>query len=429
MKMPRNRRRKGAGRIVFAWIVVAPAVALAQLTYDQVPLGRTVPVQEQIESGMNSRFRLGPVRLLPQLSLVGPTYDNNVLGTTGNEPKVSDWSFTAAAGLGVLVPFSKKVYLSATILPQYIYYHRLSERRQWGGTYGGNIYGFFNRLALEADYSENRSPQYPNTEIQTQVLGDTRAGNARAEVDIGGPWSVYAAGQYQDLTYESLGGPPLVINGVLSLLNRNEGALRGGFRYRFASYFIVGIGAEETRTRFSEQPEAADNDSTAFIMTVHYDRPRLFVNFSGGYRRGREANGSNFPDYDTFTGSGYLTYQLLRSLDVNLNGSRAIYYGFFPSNPYYLGSLGQGGLTLHLGTRVSLSGYGGYGTNTYPVPVAGVQRVDKVTTYGGSLNALLYKTITLTANATHYDYNSNIAAFDQSVFRFTAGLVIGLVAP
>jgi hypothetical protein len=106
-----------------------------------------------------------------------------------------------------------------------------------------------------------------------------------------------------------------------------------------------------------------------------------------------------------------------------------VYYGFFPENPYYLGSQGQGGLTVHLGSRVSLTGYGGYGTNSYPVPVDGVQRVDKVTSYGGALNALLYRTITLSASASHYDYNSNIDALDRSYFRFTAGLIIGLVAP
>ena len=81
------------------------------MTYDQVPLDRTVPKQEEIENEMQSRFRLGPVRLLPQIQLIGPMYDSNALAASGNEPKTSDWSLTASAGLGVLIPLGRKLYL------------------------------------------------------------------------------------------------------------------------------------------------------------------------------------------------------------------------------------------------------------------------------------------------------------------------------
>jgi hypothetical protein len=399
------------------------------LTNDQVPIERTVPVQQQIESQMQSRFRLGDVRLLPQLALVGPTYDNNVLSAEGNQPKTSDWSFTVSAGLGVLIPLGKKMYLKGTLFPEYIYYNRLSDRRQWGGTYGGTLYGFFNRLSVEGDYTDSRTPQYPNTEIQTQVLADTQTGNLKLEVDLGGPWSVYANSEYQQIAYRPLGAPPPIIAGILSGLDRNEGAVRGGIRYKVTSYFSVGVGAEETRTRFDQDPQQANNTSTAVIATVHYDRPRLFVNFSGGYRNGRPENGSNFPGYDTFTGSGYVSYELFRNLDLNIYGNRAVYYSLSPFNPYYLGGIGGGGLTLHFGRRVSINGFGGYGTNTYPVPVDGVSREDKVTIYGGGLNVYIIKSISLTANASNTRYNSNINLFDRTVFRFTSGLVIGLISP
>jgi len=417
---------------VFAALLLLPCAALAQLTNDEVPIQRTVPPKEQIESEMQSRFRLGPVRLLPQLSLVGPTYDNNVLGASGIEPRVTDWTVTVSAGLGVLIPFSKKVFLKGTLFPQYIYYDRLTDRRQWGGSYGGTLYGFFNHLSFEADYLDQRTPQYPNSEIQTQVLGDTHGGNLKLEVDLGGPWSVYANGEYQEIQYRPLGAPPPVIDGVLSQLNRNEGAVRGGLRYRLTSYFFVGVGGEATRTKFTDDPLRGDNETTAAIATVHYDRPRLFVNFSGGYRIGRPINGSTFPEFSTFTGSGYITYELIPHLDLNVYGQRGIEYGVFPDNPYYFGSLAGGGLTVHIGQRVSVNGYGGYGENNYPVPLAefgGVQRIDKVTLYGGGLSVLLYKSISLQAQATETDYNSNIAAFDRKVFRFSTGFVVGVLSP
>jgi hypothetical protein len=363
---------------------------------------------------------------------VGPTYDNNVNGASGNVERDSDWYGTVSAGLGILIPLGKKVYLRGDILPEYIWYNRETDRRQWGGTYSGTLYGFFNRLSLEADYQSELTPQYPNSEIQTQVLGSNQGGNLRMEVDLGGPWSVYAAGQYQRLRYDPLGAPPPVIGGLLSLLDRDEGAVRGGVRYKLTSYFSIGIGAEGTRTKFPEDPSRADNQSTAYLLSVHYDRPRLFVNFNGGYRIGTAIDGSSFPNFSTFTGSGYISYQLLSFLDLNIYGQRGVNYGLFPDNPYYFGGLAGGGFAAHVGQRVTLSAYGGYGVNDYPVPVSsagGVKREDKVTLYGGGLTIAVYRNIGLTARASNYIYNSNIDLFDKTVFRFSTGLVITLVHP
>jgi hypothetical protein len=432
MKVFSRRRRWGLARGVFAACCMAASPALAQLTNDSVPAERTIPRHEEIEAEMGSRFHLGPVRLLPQITLNGPTYDNNVLGASGNDPKVSDWSLTVGAGLGVLIPIGKKVYLRGTALPQYIWYDRLEDRRQWGGIYGGSLYCFFNHLSLEADYLSQITPQYPNTEIQTQVLGDTRGGTLKLEVDLGGPWSVYSNGEYQEIEYRPLGAPPPVIGGLLAQLNRNEGAVRGGLRYKLTSYFNVGVGAEGTRTKFPDDPERADNESTAALVSVHYDRPRLFVNFNGGYRVGRAIDDSRFPEFSTFTGSGYVSYELIPRLDLNVYGLRGVEYGLTPDNPYYLGSLGGGGLTLHVGQRIEIFGYGGYGTNDYPVPIegtGGVKRVDKVTTYGGRLSVVLYRSVSVTAQVSNTDYNSNIPAFDKTVFRFSSGFTVGLLTP
>ena len=356
---------------MFVALCLASSPALAQLTNDTVPAERTVPRREQIEAEMGSRFHLGPVRLLPQISIIGPTYDGNVLGASGDEKKVTDWSATVGAGLGILIPFGKKVYLRGSILPQYIWYDRLQERRQWGGTYGGSLYGFFNRLSLEADYLSQLTPQYPNNEIQMQVLGDTQGGRFKLEVDLGGPWSAYGNAEYQRLAYRPLGTPAPAIAGILSLLDRNEGAVRGGLRYKLTSYFYVGIGAEGTRTQFPEDPKRGDNETTAALVSVHYDQPRLFVNFSGGYRVGHAINDSRFPDFSTFTGSGYVTYVLIPRLDLNVYGQRGIQYGLFLDNPYYLSGIAGGGLTLHIGQRLAIEAYGGYGTNHYPVPIDG----------------------------------------------------------
>jgi hypothetical protein len=429
--------RRSGSRIRWALIaaVFLPAAALAQLTNDEVPRQRTVPVREEIDAQMQgSRYHLGPFRLSPSIIFGGPTYDNNVFGASGDEPKFSDWTATVSAGTGVLVPIGRWAYLRGSLFPQYIWYDRLEERRQWGGNYSGGLYLFSNRISFLGTYSSTKTPTYPNDEILTEVLGVSENALGRLEVALTGALSLFAAAQYQRLEYRPLGDAPIEVIGDLADLNRKEGAVRGGVRYKINSYCDVGVGAEATRTEFLVDPENGDNESKAALAAFYYSRPRLFVNLRGGYREGRAINGSTFPAYDTFTGSGYITYELLRPLDVSLYGHRVVSYALVQDNPYYFDNVGGLGLNIRLGYRVTLRGFGELGENVYPVPVPqtdgpAVKRTDKLTAYGGGLSVLILRSLSVTALASNTEYDSNLPEFDRSVFRFTAGLVLGAIVP
>ena len=52
-----------------------------------------------------------------------------------------------------------------------------------------------------------------------------------------------------------------------------------------------------------------------------------------------------------------------------------------------------------------------------------------MTVYGGGLSFLFWRNVSLTAQVLNTDYNSNIAAFDRTVLRFTGGFVIGVLTP
>ncbi len=425
--------RLGAG--IAALLGLAVPGAFAQITNDSVPQERTVPVKEQIESEIQSaRWKLGPFRLLPQLRITGPTYDNNVFGASGEEPKVSDWYAIFGAGLGVVLPIGRSVYVRGVAVPQYIWYDKLADRRQWGGTYGGRLDAFVGRAAFEGGYDKTLTPTYTNTEELVQVLGDTDRASGRIEIPIAGAVSLFGSAIYQTINYRPLGTDVPADLNPLAELDRKEGAVRGGLRYKISSAFDVGVGVEGTRTEFDQDPQDGDNESTAYLASIYYNRPRLFVNFNGGYRLGKPINGSSFPEFSTFTGSGYLSYELLRRLELKLYGSRGVEYGQYFQNPYYFGSLGGAGLSFKIGYRLSLRVYGELGQNVYPVAVpdasgALVKRVDDTTTYGGGLELLLFRNLSVTASAYNTDYNSNLPEFDRSVLRFTTSFVLGVPFP
>src|SRR3954452_799419 len=97
--------------------VLAVAVAAACLlvtkaarAQDDVPQGRTVPEQEEIQHDMaRARLRLGPLRLIPSIDITDAGYDNNVYATSTNP--VSDWTATVTAGFRFLLPVGSKMVL------------------------------------------------------------------------------------------------------------------------------------------------------------------------------------------------------------------------------------------------------------------------------------------------------------------------------
>ncbi len=425
MSGPRGRRTVFVvAALIFGLI---PSILTAQLTNDYVPLERTIPEKKELDSQISSaRYRLGPFRLLPRIALIGPTY-NSGGGTEATEDD-SGWTVSASAGLAAVVPIGSKVFLRGEAYPEYIWTDR-EAGDQFGGVYAGGVYLFFNRLSFQGDYRSSLTPTYANSEIETQVLGTSHDGSVKLELDLTGKLALFGSANYLKSEYESLTELPPDVD-PFRFLDREEVGARGGLRYKLTESFSFGVGYEATRAEFPEQPQRADNESTAYLAAFRLDRPRLFVNFAGGYRIGKARNGSSFPEFETFTGSGFLSYEVAGPLTIDLYGRRGIAYGLFLENPYYLESLGGIGANVRLGYRVTLKAFGEYGTNAYPVPitvgdVGPLKREDKVTGYGGGLTVYIMRSLTLAAIARNTDYDSNIPALSRSVFQVTSSIILG----
>jgi len=407
----------------------------AQLATDQVPRERTVPSEEALkQQAGHARFRLGPLRILPTLIVTNAGYDNNVFGTpetcppiTGcGQPKTSDWTATVSAGARFVAPLGSKIYVQGQALPEYTWYRELSNRRTFGGLYRGSLFGFFNRLSFEADGSFSKSFGFLTSETETRIIQVAKHGSANLELEFSRALSFFAGAEALRVRNQSAGelpASPVDITG----LDRDEGAARGGIRYRISPRWDVSAAVEGTRSEFVERPQEANNQSVAYLIGIHYARPRLFVNLSGGYRKGRPYNGSTFPEYKTPTGSYFVSYFLVRSLEVQAFGRRGISYGRrSPIPTYFIESRNGGGLNLQVHPRLLLRGYGEYGTNDYPVSeLLGevfVKHRDKASTVGGGFSALIYRKIVLTGLVNQSKYDSLFPGLTRTVVRFATSL-------
>ncbi len=375
-----------------------------------------------------SSLRLGPVRVLPWFNLRNLGYNNNVNGSSDAE--VGDWTASIGAGARLYLPMGSKTYIRLDALPEYTWYDRLASRRQWGGRGQAALLGFFNRLSFQVagTFSEDASSVL-TSEVPARVVRTGRDAKANVEIEMTRRISFFAG---SEVLRERINDPGQGLINLIDVANydRTDEVARAGVRYRIFSSWDLSLAAEETETRFEIDPQRRNNRSFAPLLGLHYDRPRFFASFYAGYRTGRPLGGSSFPQFQTVTGSGFLSYVLSRRVELSVFSSRHLVYGSSADNPYYIETRYGAGMSLHVLSRLSLKGYGNYGTNDYSFlkngPAATPGRLDRVGAVGGGLSLGLGRGVNLTADAARTSYNSNLAGNDRAVFTLTTGLSFGV---
>ena len=415
------------------WLLLLPCVLMGQLTTDQVPRERTIATRDQVKQVVdNSQFRLGPFRVIPFLQITDAGYTDNALGTSDQVGKVDDYYGIVAGGVRWAVPAGTKLFVQGEIRPEYDWSENFPGRRTFGGRYQAALLGFFNRLTFELGGFNTKSIDFLNTQTEILVIHTVRDGSAKVEVDLSHNLSAYAGAEIQRQRYGFGGLLPSVGPGTsfdVSLLNRTEGAARAGLRLRFSPSFDVSAGVEGNRTEFTRASLEGDNQGNAYLIGLHYDRPRFFINLSGGYREGRPFNGSRFPVFSTPTGSYFASYFVTRKVEVQAYGGRTFVYGLFFDNPYYIETRNGVALNVGMGTRVTLRGFGEYSESTSPRAVlvnntGVVERKDRGVVYGGGFSTTLFRKMAFTALASKSRYTSNVSGLSRSTLRVSGALTV-----
>jgi hypothetical protein len=428
----RARAKARGGKRLVLWLALGFAAssdfASAQLTTDQVPWERTVPIKDEVRGEMErSRIELGPVRVLPWIAVRNFGYNDNIYGSS--EDPVGDWIATVGAGARLYVPVGSKTFLRMDALPEYTWYKHLGSRNQFGGRAQAQYLMFFNRLSADLTASYTDDPvSILSSEVPATVERIGWDGKANVELDVTHRISIFAGAEVlRERIHEPSGAPPDFA--TVQTYDRTDGVARAGVRYRFSPGWDVSLAAEETQTKFVITPELRNNRSTAGIFGLHYDRPRFFANLYAGYRRGRALDESAFPEFETGTGSAYFSYTLTRNVDLSLFGARRLAYGSSVEAPYYIETRYGGGVSFRVFSKLSVQAFGTSGTNDYTLASqaspAVTARKDDVSTYGGGLTLSLWRTLNLTAGVTRNEFNANIPGHDRAVTTFTTGLSFG----
>lgn len=130
----RSLQRKWACRAA----IVAAMLFVPQLLVGQLPIEPGISEPTLLPRGeidqkiAESRFRLGSVHLTPVLAITQATYDNNVFGTAENP--TGDFLATASAGLGLILPLGRDVFVRLGAFPAYTWSNPVESMSFFGGS-------------------------------------------------------------------------------------------------------------------------------------------------------------------------------------------------------------------------------------------------------------------------------------------------------
>jgi hypothetical protein len=409
-----------------AFACAAPPLGLrAQGWPGPVPQTRISSSRETIKQAMeNARYRLGPVRVFPKVSVANAGYNSNVFGTS--EDEVADWEATATAGARFLLPFGKKVYVQADVLPQYNWYASEKDLRNFGGVYGGTAFAFFNRLSVEASGLYTDSTAVPNSESASPAILRQTSGAGTLALEITRAVSLLGGGGARRTRYDSLPGSPIP-TASLADQDRTDSSFFGGVRHSLLGPLVVTLIASEGRAEFVNKASQRDNETRSYLANVLVSAQRIFVNTTGGYRQGRSLNGSLLPAFDSPIASAFVSWFPSSSLELQAWGYyRDVSYSLDPNYPLFYESRYGGGPVIRFGPRIRVQLYGSAGKNDYSVASAAAapppQASTRRTAYGGSMSVLFSRVIVFNVGAAADRYRSPVPAQNRKVVRLLTGL-------
>lgn len=379
------------------------------------------PTKERLELAMKeARWHWGPLGLAPWLAIKDFRYVDNVFGTTAAQK--SDFTATVGVGLHGYAHGGGKMILAFHALPEYVWWQDLAERRVWNGRYGAGLFGYFNRLTLEASAGTSRQQQYASSEIEQPVnLRDDR-GRLLVELRVFGKLSLVAAGSADRWRYRErdFSGP---LGAALVLLDRDEQRLGGGLRYHLSERSSVGVGLTRLETDFRRPERDRSNSGDAPAFQLELAGARTGANADIIFAALDPTAGSEFVPYDRPLGRVGVYVRPAARLTFRLYGSRNLVYSLEDPSPYYEDERLGLSVDSTLGWRSLLRVYAEQGSNRFVAVPGGVDELtDDVETYGAALSFTLGRGAAVVIDASRSSYTSALPGRGRSITQVQSSI-------
>jgi hypothetical protein len=420
MRLTTRRNKRASMTLILCLTVLGLKVrgAGAQVLLQYTPPGgpqETESRREQLERELAvARYRLGPVHIAPWAALRDVSYVRSIVFTGARLP--NDVTATAGAGFRAYLRNGPKATWTAQVLPEYVWWHRQTQRRQLNGRYSLGFSGFFNHATLEVRAGRDQQQQVVTPEVPTPVSSRRDGAEILTELQLSGAFSLFAAvsANRQNNLVEDVSDPDLT---RLRFLDRDERVERGGVRWRPSRRWSVALGGEHVAVDFTHQGTLDRSHSgTAPVTELRFKGNHMAFQADAAVRSLSASRGAEFVPFHGVTGGGSLTLgERGKRVNGTLYSSRSLVYSLSPLYAYLVDQRLGAALIVGVGERALGRFFVEGGTNDYTAFAATTpRRSEDLSSYGASLTVTLHRSLSLGIQGLRSQYRSNLPGGDRS---------------
>lgn len=435
--MPRTKITLiGASLVAMAAAAVAPLPVQGQFAQYTQPGGGagggTELTREAFEQALDEAlWNLGPVRLSPWAGIRDLRWSTNPLGRPdeaepggrGND----DGGLTVAGGAGLRahLPTGHNVFWTVHALPEYQWWQDQDDRNRLNGRYGAGVFGFFNRLTIEASGRREEQLGVVSAELPQEVNHRQDTFRLASELHLGFATSLFAE-LSENRTRAALEDVEREAAGELRALDRDERAVRAGVRYRPRDRWTFGVGMAWTESESVGGVRDLSTTGTAPTVEVAYTGPKFYARTAAELRSLEAEEGSEFRDTDTETYSVELGLEGNR-LSPALYARRSLALAVSEQFSHFTSDVYGGSAGLNLGYRTSLRAFAETGENEFVLGqgAEGPARTDDVTSYGVDLTFRIGR-VNFQLGGYRTEIDSNLPGEDRTLEVLHSGISFGL---
>lgn len=388
-----------------------------QFTLPGGPDSRPETAKDRLERELREApYRLGPVYVAPVVGVRDVAYVRDLFSS--NSEVDSDFTITASAGARAYLRTGSKVTWIAHAVPEYVWWKEDEGSRRLNVSGGLETLLLFNRLTVDLAASRLEQQRIVTPEVPTLVNTASDVARIDAELEATARLRPFLSARWgkQEGLLDERDDPR---TRAIELLDRDEQLVRGGVRWSPRNGWVIGLGAETSRTEFDRAARDSSNEGTAPVLEFLIDRPRIYVRADLAARSLEATEGSRFVAFDGITGDVALNLVPRSRIDVWFYGNRNLVYSLQPDYPYLEDQRFGIAVGSRFGRYVFGRIYAETGTGDYVAFLPDApERQDDLTSFGGSLRFTITESLSLAFQASRIEIDSNLPGNDRS---FTSG--------
>ena len=356
--------------------------------------------QEQVDPGASARYRFGPLRFTPSITLTNLGVDNNVFNEDVN-PK-QDTTAALGPGVDLWMRFGRS-RMAGRAAVQYLYFDRYSTERAWNRTYDLKWDVPLARLTPFVTGSYGNTKNRPGYEIDSRVRQESQTVGIGADLKVSPRTIMRFSGRRGRVAYDDKA--EFLNSDLAAELNQRVDIEQLMIRHALTSLTTFVINAEALQDRFDSNRLRNANSIRVLpgfeMKAAALVSGRVFV----GYRRFAPLEEDLVPAFQGAVASVDATL-IARATRLNATISRDVAFSYQPTQPYY--TLTDYGLTLteRLGRSWDIVASGSQQMldyrRTMAAPPERPPQADRIRQYGLGTGYRLGKTMRIGVEGVYY---------------------------